>query len=201
VGWTAEYQGVPRAAEGNMFKRDWFEIVDQTPDKGERVRYWDFAATKGAGAYTAGVLLNKVGKGEYYIEDVMRGQWSSRDRQRIMKQTAQLDEDIYGNVSIWFEKEGGSSGVDAATAIIQAMDGFIIHSEHVTGSKEVRAQPFAAQCEAGNIKLKRGKWNFNYITEMTEFPNGTFKDQVDASSGAYTKLAKKRWKKRKFVHV
>ena len=201
LGWAAEYQGVPRAAEGNRFKRDWFEIVDLAPAIGQRVRYWDFAATKGAGAYTSGALIVKTPDGIYYVEDIIRGQWSSRERNKIMLQTAQLDYDRYGNIPTWFEKEGGSSGIDAAEHIIQMLDGYSVHSDHVTGSKVVRAEPFAAQCEAGNVKLVRGKWNFDYITEMTEFPNGVYKDQVDSSVGAYSKLAKKRWRTQKFVHV
>ena len=152
LGWAAEYQGVPRAAEGNRFKRDWFEIVDLAPAIGQRVRYWDFAATKGAGAYTSGALIVKTPDGIYYVEDIIRGQWSSRERNKIMLQTAQLDYDRYGNIPTWFEKEGGSSGIDAAEHIIQMLDGYSVHSDHVTGSKVVRAEPFAAQCEAGNVK-------------------------------------------------
>jgi len=39
VAWAAEYQGVPRAPEGNRFKRHWFPIVDAAPAMARRVRY------------------------------------------------------------------------------------------------------------------------------------------------------------------
>ena len=62
LGWTAEYQGVPRNAEGNRFKRPWFPIVDAIPATiKKRVRYWDKAATENGGCYTAGVLMDKAG--------------------------------------------------------------------------------------------------------------------------------------------
>jgi predicted phage terminase large subunit-like protein len=67
-----------------------------------------------------------------------------------------------------------------------------VRYETSTGSKEVRAMPFAAQCEAGNVKLLRGPWNVAYLDELTSFPFGTNDDQVDASSGGFNKLAKAR---------
>ncbi|MBN2005707.1 MAG: hypothetical protein JXA21_20285, partial [Anaerolineae bacterium] len=45
----AEYQGVPRPAEGNRFKREWFRIVDAAPAEARRVRYWDNAGSEGEG--------------------------------------------------------------------------------------------------------------------------------------------------------
>jgi predicted phage terminase large subunit-like protein len=53
--------------------------------------------------------------------------------------------------------------------------------------------PFAAQWNAGNVKLLRGPWNAAYLDEMTSFPFGTNDDQVDASSGAFSKLVNTPW--------
>ena len=44
-------------------------------------------------------------------------------------------------------------------------------------------------CEAGNVRLVRAAWNGPYIEELAAFPNHRYKDQVDASSGAFNKLA------------
>lgn len=195
MGWSAEYQGVPRASEGNRFKYEWFEIIDR--DKvpadalkyGVMIRYWDNAATQDGGCYTAGVLLclyESIG----YILDCVRGQWSSDNRNRVMKTTAALDRETYkGRVQIWFEKEGGSSGVDVAHATIKMLVGYPVHADNVTGDKDVRLMPFESQCEAGNIKLVKGKWNKEYIDEFLEIPNGSYRDQSDATSGAYNKAA------------
>src|SRR5262249_18454240 len=67
--------------------------------------------------------------------------------------------------------------------------GHSIRADKVTGSKEVRAEPFASQAEAGNVRLVRGPWNGAYLDELTSFPNGAHDDAVDASSGAFGKLA------------
>lgn len=191
MAWSAEYQGVPRPPEGNFLKRHWFRIVDVAPARVKlRVRYWDFAASENAGAYTAGVLMSITTDDEFYIEDVVRGQWSTGQRDRTMLQTAQLDETAYGKgkVEIYFEKELGSSGVDAATAVIKMMQAYPIHADPATGSKITRAGPLRSQAEAGNVYLVKGSWNKAYLDEAGVFPNGTYKDQVDGTSGAMGKL-------------
>lgn len=187
--FAALYQQTPRAREGNFFKRGWFEIVNEVPYQAERVRWWDKAATVDAGDYTAGVLMAKA-NGIYYVEDVVRGQWSSNERDAIIRQTAAMDSERYhGRVRIWSEQEPGSSGKDSAAAFVQMLSVHPARTEPSTGNKSVRADPFAAQAEAGNVKLKSGLWNTAYMDELMAFPNGKYDDQVDGSSGAFNKLA------------
>lgn len=187
--WGSQYQGAPTIPEGNRFKRSWFEIVDISPAKGERVRYWDKGATAGSGSYTAGTLMLRADN-TYFIEDVVRGQWSSGERNRIIKQTAIADKEKYGNtVQIWVEQEGGSGGKESAEFTIKDLAGFNIYAEMVTGSKDVRLEPFAAQAEALNVKLVRGPWNRDFIEEIITIPNTTVRDQSDSAGGAFNKLA------------
>jgi predicted phage terminase large subunit-like protein len=197
LAWAGQYQGVPRLAEGNTFKRDWLPIVAASPANARRVRYWDKAGTAGGdGARSAGVLI-AVADGIYYVEDVVKGRWSSNDRNVIMRQTAELDAQKYDNaVSIWHEQEPGSGGKESAEMTNKNLAGFPVRGEPVTGSKDVRLQPFADQCQAGNVRLVRGAWNGEYIEELCAIPNGRFRDQSDASSGAFNKLARAQpqWK-------
>jgi predicted phage terminase large subunit-like protein len=60
-----------------------------------------------------------------------------------------------------------------------------------TGSKTLRADPFAAQAEARNVKLVRAMWNREFVEELQVFPNGAHDDQVDGASGAFAELTKK----------
>jgi predicted phage terminase large subunit-like protein len=128
--------------------------------------------------------------GIYYVEDVVRGQWSAGKRDAMILQTAKADRERYGRVEVWFEMEPGSGGMESGEAKVKLLAGFLVHTERVTGSKEVRAEPLAAQCEGGNVRLVRGRWNADYLDELCTFPEGGYKDQVDASSGAFNKLAK-----------
>ena len=192
--FAALYQQRPAPAEGGMFKRHWFEIVDAVPADCTWVRWWDKAGTSKNGDWSAGVLIGNDGRGKYYVADVKHGQWSNDERNRIMLQTAHLDRDYTGgNIVTWTEQEGGSSGKESAEATVKLLAGHAVYYETSTGSKEVRAQPLAAQCEANNVKLLRGAWNAKYLDEITSFPFGTNDDQVDASSGAFNKVASPPW--------
>lgn len=182
----ALYQQTPKPREGGMFKRNWFNIRSRPmPPQARRVRYWDKAGTADGGAFTCGVLIAEF-EGQYCIEDVVRGQWSAREREDIIKQTAEMD----GNtISIWVEQEPGSGGKESAENTIRGLAGYNIRADKVTGSKEVRAEPFSAQCEAGNVSLLKSDWNNGYIERLTSFPNGKYADDTDASSGAFNKLS------------
>ena len=187
----ALYQQRPQAPEGTFFKRQWFEILPAAPAEFDALaRYWDKASSLG-GDFTAGVLIGRKG-GMYYVLDVVRGQWIGADREKVMRQTAELDKITWGHVRIGVEEEGGSGGKDSAAATVRNLAGFSVYTEHPTGDKATRAEPYQAQCMAGNVKLIAGAWVPAYLNELTSFPTGTNDDQVDGSSGAFNKLAGRR---------
>lgn len=191
--WNALFQQRPAPREGGMFKRPWFNIVEALPANSHMVRYWDKAGTQDGGAYTAGVLLARSPDNRFVVMDVIRGQWSAGEREATLEQVSQLDRQKYpmNPYSIWIEQEPGSGGKESAEATIKRLAGFNVHKEAVTGSKELRAEPLAAQAEVGNVSLLAGAWNEAFLTEMTSFPHGKYKDQVDAASGAFNKLAER----------
>lgn len=187
--FTALYQQRPLPVGGGLFRRDWLPIVEAAPVQARRVRYWDKAGSSGAGDYSVGVRMAKTADGLYYVEDVVRGQWSAFERSRIERQTAELDG---RGVEVWLEQEPGSGGKESAESSIRNLAGFTVHAETVSGSKEVRAGPLAAQCEAGNVRLVQGGWCARFIEELISFPSGAHDDQVDAAAGAFNKLAAPR---------
>lgn len=188
---------------GLMFERHWFKFVDEAPRDAMRVRYWDKASTPGAGCYTAGILMAKAEKG-WFVEDAIRGQWSPLERDRVIRQTAEADERKYhGEVIIVAEQEGGSAGKEIAHQMITSMAGFPVFRDLPTGggqrrtvdghvlpgeAKIRRALGWCAQAEAGNIHLVRGAWNADWLEEVVAFPESSFLDQVDATSGAFNRL-------------
>ena len=69
------------------------------------------------------------------------------------------------------------------------MVGHRVYADKVTGDKVVRAEPFAAQVQGGNVFLVAGEWVTAFLDECETFPAGKWKDQVDAAAGAFSKLA------------
>lgn len=187
--WLSQFQGRPTAKGGLFFKSEWFEVVGAVPAGSERVRYWDKAgAAEGKGDFTVGLLMAKDNRGVFYIEDVQRFQLTAHPRNQQIKQTAELDRQQHGNIKTYVEQPPGLAK-ESTDAVIKLLAGFSAYADPVHGDKTERAEPFKAQCEAGSVKLVRGPWNRKYLDELTAFPAGKNDDQVDASSGAFKKLA------------
>lgn len=206
---AGQLQQRPTAREGGMFKLEWFAIrrYSELPktrfDNGTEVaikymivRYWDKAGTEGGtGARSAGVLMMRSchPKPQYILVDVKKGRWSAGQRECNIKLTAEADREQYGpSVVTWMEQEPGSGGKESAQNTLTNLAGYQARAETVTGDKEIRAGPFATQCEAQNVWIVDGPWVDEYLSEVCGFPGGALKDQVDASSGAFNKLAAKR---------
>jgi len=54
--------------------------------------------------------------------------------------------------------------------LVGPLKGYAVSVEPEHGSQENRADPFAAQCEHGFVKLLEGSWNQGFVEEL--FPNG-----------------------------
>ena len=183
-----------RSAAGLFFKRTQLgEIFEKVPKDVVRwVRCWDLAATEknegGDPAYTAGVLIGKRKNGRYVIADVINKQMSASDVRKTIKLTAQADRATYKRVRIRLPKDPGQAGNDQAESYIKYLAGFDVCAVAETGSKEARAEPMAAQWQAGNFDIVYGPWNEEYLLQLENFPDGKFKDMVDASANGFAEL-------------
>ena len=176
---------------GNLFRREWFGIVDELPVFTNRsVRYWDLAATpKRAGAdpdYTAGVRIDHANDGMFYVTDVQRMRGTPAEVERRIAQTAAVD----GNgTQIVIEQEPGASGVNTIyNYVTRVLPEYTVRGQRATGSKLERAGPVSSQAEVGNVRLLRGPWLGTFLDEIEAFPFGGHDDQVDALSGAMMRL-------------
>lgn len=186
---AGQLQQRPAPRKGGMFQVENFEIVDAAPSPFlEVVRYWDKAGTDGGGAYTAGVRMGLMEDGRFIVLDVVRRQLSTAKREAMIQTVAAKDG---VETKIWMEQEPGSGGKDSVLLSISGLAGYTARRDRVnTGDKEHRAGPLSASVEIGAVLLLRGEWNKEFIEELRMFPAGKYKDQVDASSGAYNKLVK-----------
>lgn len=186
-----------KAAAGLFFKRsqvgDYLSFVPD--DVIEWVRCWDLAATEktenGDPAFTAGVLMGKRKNGRYIVADVVNKQMSAADVRQTIKHTAQQDIAKYKRVKIRLPKDPGQAGKEQAESYIKFLAGFNVVTIAETGSKEARAEPMAAQWQAGNFDILTGPWNEEYLQQLENFPDSKFKDMVDASANAFTELETK----------
>ena len=187
---AGQLQQRPSPRDGGMFKRSWFsgKIVGAAPSALIRIRRWDLAASevaKNDPDWTVGVLMSRAINGLFYIEDIVRLRGSIYEVEKTIKTTATLDG---RHVSIRLPQDPGGAGKGQLSYLVNKLAGFTAHGRVETGSKETRASPFAAQCEAGNVYLVKAPWNAAFMEELEGFPNAAHDDQVDAASGAFAAL-------------
>lgn len=191
--YAGQFLQTPVPRGGAMFKpgRITVDVPPVLKKFGTRiVRYWDKAGTQNAGAYTAGVLMGVDHHGRFWVLNVVRGRWAMDEREATIKQTARLDG---VDVRIRVEQEPGSGGKDQAMYTVKNLAGYRISVDKVgsgTGNKVVRAGPFADQVNAGNVWMAEAEWNRAFLDELKYFPASKYKDQVDASSGAFNELTR-----------
>jgi len=196
ASWESLYQQSPIVSGGGMFPVAKIKYVRNAPNNNEikkLIRYWDKAGTSGGGAYTCGVLIALLNQGDWVVIDVVRGQWSALEREQNIKATTEADEAKWGRFETWIEQEPGSGGKESAERTVANLAGYTVKIDKVTGAKEIRAEPYAAQWQGGNISLVVAKWNQDYVDEHEVFPTGKYKDQVDAGAGAFAKTIGKQY--------
>jgi len=180
--WTARHGG-------SKFRREWFKVVRVAPKDARRIRYWDMAGTTPELGkdpdYVVGAKL-AMKNGEYWIEDIQRFRKSPATTEKLILQTAQLDG---YDVEIYMEQEPGSEGILLISHYSRnILVGFTFRANKATGSKELRANPVSSAAEAGNINIVNGSWVNDFLDEAEAFPLGEHDDQIDAVSGAFSKL-------------
>lgn len=172
-------------AQGNKFKRIWFQKVDHSPKGAARCRYWDLAGTEPKPGkdpdWTAGAKVAEK-DGIYYIEHIVRVQDRPYEVEQLIKQIAEEDGK---EIDVFMEQEPGSSGINTIDHYTrEVLKGYSFRGNKTTGSKELRANPVSSAAAGENVKIIRGEWNSDMLDEFEAFPAGAHDDQVDAVSGA-----------------
>jgi len=192
-GYAGQMQQRPAPRTDGFFEWEKLQVIspEAVPKIRKEVRYWDKAGTDGGdGARTAGVRMGVGVDGNFYVRHVEKGRWAAPRREKIIKETAHRDSK---KVKVWLEQEPGSGGKESAEATINNLMGFIVKADRPTGDKAVRAEPYSVAVENGKVYLVEGDWNQDFIDEHKTFPVGKHKDQIDAASGGFNKLADSKY--------
>lgn len=184
-----------RPAAGLFFKRSW--VVDKiiaaeaVPREARRIRFWDRAATKKTTsnnpAWTVGSRVSVLGH-NIYVEHVKRFRESPGEVQATIKSIAETDGPT---TTIGLTRDPGQAGVYEFDSYVKALRGYRVVPLIESGDKVTRFGPFSTQTQAGNVFFVHGEWLAELFDELERFPDGTFKDQADSLSGAYSLLVGK----------
>lgn len=180
-----------KPAAGLYFPRDKAVIVHSIPDKIVSIaRAWDLAATEINSTVkdpdrTCGVLMGRMRNGGYIILDGKRAAMNSADVRKLVLNTARQDFTVYKNRTISIPQDPGQAGKDQAASYCRLLAGYNLKSGVVSGNKIVRADPFSAQWQNGNVYILDGEWVPRFLDEMDGFPELLHDDYVDATSDAF----------------
>jgi predicted phage terminase large subunit-like protein len=121
----------------------------------------------------------------YIILDVRRIRGGPEEVAELILNTARADG---SEVKVSLPQDPGQAGKVQALWLTQLLAGFNVITSPESGSKIERANPVAAQVNAGNFSMLKGEWNATLIDEMSSFPSSTFMDQVDGLSRAFSEV-------------
>lgn len=182
-----------RKTGGTYFPQAAARIIPAVPDDVTHwVRRWDLAATKPHEGNTSpdatcGVLMGKRPDG-WVIADVRHMREDASEVRRAIQNTAAQDRLKYRYVDIAIPQDPGQAGRDQAQSLTRLLAGYNVSTPRESGSKEVRAEAFAAQWQVGNVALVDAPWNAQFLAEMDGFPDADHDDAPDAAAGAFTHL-------------
>ncbi len=183
-----------RPAAGLYFRRsDVTKIRVRPTNIVSLVRKWDLAATEPSETnpdpdWTVGVLMAKLTSGRFAILDVIRVRQRAHLVRELVKRTAENDGKA---VRVGISKDPGQAGKEQATSYAAMLSGFtvVIVNESGSGDKVTKAEPFAAQWQAGNVDVLEAPWDDDFFTELEAFPTAkVHDDQVDGAAGAFSLL-------------
>lgn len=188
--FEAQYQQMPRLADGNFFDESDFVVVDRAPDGLQWYRYVDLALGKSEQSdFNATAAVGMDGKGDEFIRDMYKER--SLDQFLGGLRALMLSDEERG--TIWgIEGNAFQSLVvkqfmaDRALAKISIME---MTRTSADGDKTQWAQPWRMRAKQGKVKLVRGPWNLSFLREATAFPNGRNDDEIDTVSGGNEMIA------------
>lgn len=187
--FSAIYQQNPKDDESSMANKEWLQYTGNMPHPHSLTwaRIWDFAGLKDAGDYTCGLLMGADKPNERaYIGDIVRGQHSPADIDKLFKSTAEHDGK---GVPIIICQEPGASGLITTNHFKQLLGpGYQVEGVPELQNKISKAHGMLAGAERGDLILKLAPWNAAFADEFDDVPDGAHDDQIDCAAVGWNKL-------------
>lgn len=196
----SQVQQEPQAYSGNFFLVDRTQVISVEEFRSKEmwmkywVRSWDFAGVKKEtkpsekNDFTRGVLTCTDGQ-NVYIVDLKSHKGTVDQNDTLLVKTAHLDG---WKVIITVPEDPGSAGQHYVDYLqnIKELGGYTLHSIRPTQNKQLRAAPFAAFLNKGNVIIVSDeedsvRWNSVVLEELASFPFGSHDDIVDSLSDSF----------------
>lgn len=173
---------------GKVLKPDWFEVVDAAPDvdEGQVIVTVDPAGFKKDENSKNKIVRNDycaiaevlIVRDTWYVLNVTFGQWGVRETALRIVQTANK----YYSVRLGIEKGALDNAIRPYLEdYMRAFNRFFTPEplRHNNQNKQNRISwALEGRAQRGRIKLVRGSWNQEFLSEAADFPDPLAKDDV-----------------------
>ena len=173
--WNALYMGRPTSAEGNIFKREWWQYYDKLPEHIQLVGISVDATFKDSDTsdFVAIEVWGKLNC-DYYLIDLIKRRMDFPETLRAIRYMADKYPDKH---SILVEDKANGSAI--ISMLKHELGGIIPITPKE--SKIARANAITGIVESGNVYLPRyADFTGEFVEEFASFPNGVNDDLVDA---------------------
>lgn len=181
--WTSLYQQRPAAAEGEIFKREWWRYYAELPYRFTYIlQSWDTAfKTKQENDYSVCTTWGVTDSGFYIID-----RWKQRiEFPELKRAVTQLANEHKPNLIVIEDKASGQSLIQE----LQRETHLPIKAIKIDRDKVARAYAVTPTIEAGNVYLPASKeWVRDFVDTLAAFPNGVHDDDVDSTTQALSEL-------------
>lgn len=177
------YQGNTSAAQGTIFKRDWFRHYQQPPEKFKRIiQSWDTSFK--TGKQNDPSVCFTIGEAEngFYVLARFKDKIEFPELKRKVAELA----DAWRPHEIYIEDAASGQSLVQELKISTS---FPIIPIKIDRDKETRASAVTGYFESGRVFFPEGAtWTADLEDELASFPGGLHDDQVDALSQALNRL-------------
>ena len=182
--FSALYQGTPVAAEGQIVRNSWIQVIEEEECPPLDVVWFgvDCAFEENEIADETVICVAGISMRDptvVYIRDMIAGRWGFPDMVDAVKQNYAF----YQAKVLAIEKAASGRSL---LQVLRKEAKIPIEEMKPLRSKTVRLQAVCPLLEGGRVKLVRGEWTDAFIKELTTFPFVKHDDKTDAFTWALT---------------
>lgn len=181
------YQGNVAAAEGTLFKRDWFRHYQRPPEKFTKIiQSWDTSFKTGhTNDYSVCATIGETSTG-FYLLSLLR---AKLEFPQLKAAVQELAEQWRPSEILIEDKASGQSLIQE----LKLSTSYPVIAVKVDRDKESRAAATTGYFEAGRVQFPEGApWLADLEDELASFPGALHDDCVDALSQAFNRLREGR---------
>lgn len=177
--WYSLYQQKPRPDSGAIFKREWLsKRYKVMPPEATVIQSWDLPFDKNEeSAKCAGFVVGRAGA-NIYVEFCINDKMAFTQTVAAVRDMTAKHPEARAKVI-----EAAANGKALIDYLKDEITGLVAFQPSV--SKEERARGTTPYYEAGNVYFKENEeWVAGVVEDLVSFPNGRYKDTVDALTQA-----------------